>query len=106
MIEEEAKYGNPSNEVPWKRYRHCQFEWINSARQTKQNLEDQIRFDQDIFESQFRKAKDELTKLSEGNAYTTNLLGYKISIFRLLCNKLIHSKDRMTDVVASSTAST
>lgn len=67
---------------------------MNQFGKPRQSLEDQIRF-----------AKDEVTKVTETNAYTTSLLGHKDSEIRKLRSELDRLKDRVTELEARLAAS-
>ena len=76
-----------------------------SVHHTKKSLEDQIRLNQPMFESQLHKAKEELTRVSETNAYTTNLLGHKDSEISRLSHEFDRSKSRVLEPEAGLAAS-
>ena len=58
-----------------------------AVQEVKQTLENQIKFNQSMFEGQLRKAKDEIDRLSDLNQKSLNLLGHKDSEIQRLCQE-------------------
>ena len=71
-----------------------------AVQEVKQTLENQIKFNQSMFEGQLRKAKDEIDRLSDLNQKSLNLLGYKDSEIQRLCQESSSRQDRISSLEA------
>ena len=71
-----------------------------AVQDVKQTRENQIKFNQSMFEGQLRKAKDEIDRLS-----ALNLLGHKDSETQRLCQESSSRQDRISSLEARLAAS-
>ena len=76
-----------------------------AVQEVKQTLENQIKFNQSMFEGQLRKAKDEIDRLSDLNQKSLNLLGHKDSEIQRLCQESSSRQDRISSLEARLAAS-
>ena len=76
-----------------------------AVQDVKQTLENQIKFNQSMFEGQLRKAKDEIDRLSDLNQKSLNLLGHKDSEIQRLCQESSSRQDRISSLEAKLAAS-
>ena len=75
------------------------------VQEVKQTLENQIKFNQSMFEGQLRKAKDEIDRLSDFNQKPLNLLDHKDSEIQRLCQESSSGQDRISSLEARLAAS-